>query len=156
LDFGTNIYAALDSDQDRISDDTRGSRLIRPAGATLAGAIWELDPGGSVDYHFHHGAEEMLFVIRGRLTLRTPDGERELAEGDVVHFARGPEGAHGATNGSDSPVRYLMVAAHTTPEVIEYPDGGTIAVMARSASQSGEPLFAYHRVGDAIDPEEAS
>ena len=34
-------------------------------------------------------------MLRGRPTLRTGDGSRELAEGEAVHFPRGPDGAHG-------------------------------------------------------------
>jgi hypothetical protein len=33
-------------------------------------------------------------VLRGRPTLRTPEGERELVEGDVACFMRGAAGAH--------------------------------------------------------------
>jgi uncharacterized cupin superfamily protein len=131
-------------------------RMERPQGATLAVALWELDPGArSGEYHFHHGSEETIIVLRGRPTLRTPDGERELAEGEVVHFARGPEGAHTVVNRSGEPVRYLMAAAHGTPEIIEYPEEGTLCVMARTESQRGGPLFSFHRLDDAVpvDPE---
>jgi uncharacterized cupin superfamily protein len=113
--------------------------------------VWELEPGADVDYHFHHGTQELLLVLRGRLTLRMQDGERELAEGDVVAFPRGAAGAHGTANRSDEVVRYLMVAAHDSPDVIEYPDEGTLAVGARTPSQDGEPLFLRFRAGDAIE-----
>jgi uncharacterized cupin superfamily protein len=149
MEYGTNIWLDLDSEADRIDDAALGKRLFRPPGATLAAAVWELEPSGGVDYHFHHGTEELLLVLRGRLTLRTPDGERELAEGEVVHFPRGLEGAHGIVNRSDAAARYVMVAAHGTPDVIEYPDRGTLAVMARTASEDGEPLFARFRRADA-------
>jgi quercetin dioxygenase-like cupin family protein len=66
----------------------RSKRL--PRGDVLGASVYELDPGNFVVYHFHHGAEEMMIVIRGTPTLRTPDGERMLAEGDVVHFPAGP------------------------------------------------------------------
>ncbi len=78
-------------------------------------------------------------------------GERELDEGEVVHFPRGPEGAHSVANRSDAPVRYVMAAAHPTPEVVEYPDRGTFAVMARTDTQAGGPLFSFHRFADAVD-----
>jgi uncharacterized cupin superfamily protein len=149
-DFGTNIWDELND----LGDGVSGKRLARPAGATLAHAVWELAPGSKpIDYHFHHGSEETIVVLRGRATLRTPEGERELAEGDVVHFARGPEGAHAVGNGGDEPVRYLMAAAHPTPEVVEYPDRGTLAVMARTETAAGGPLFSIHRLGDAVDPD---
>lgn len=34
-----------------------------------------------------------MIVVRGRATLRTPEGEQELGEGDVVAFPRDPTGA---------------------------------------------------------------
>ncbi len=147
-EFGTNIWAELDE----IEDGIRGTRLRRPRGATLAHSVWELDPGARpIDYHFHHGSEETVIVLRGRPTLRTPEGERELEEGEVVHFARGPEGAHSIANRSEAPVRYVMAAAHPTPEVIEYPDKGTLAVMARTDTSAGGPLMSFHRFADAFD-----
>jgi uncharacterized cupin superfamily protein len=60
--------------------------------------------------HFHHGAEEYLVVLRGRPTLRTGDGSRELAEGRGGALPPGPEGAHGLGNETDEPVRVLMAS----------------------------------------------
>ena len=83
------------SDEWEPSDDWSGGggrnkRL--PRGDVLGVSVYELDPGSFVVYHFHHGAEELMIVLRGRPTLRTPEGERELAEGDFVHFPTGPAG----------------------------------------------------------------
>jgi uncharacterized cupin superfamily protein len=130
----------------------RGRRLRRPQGATLSAAVWELEPGATQSpYHFHHGGEELLIVLRGTPTLRSPDGERELKEGEVVHFARGPEGAHQLSNRTDAPVRYVMAAAQGSPEIIEYPDSGKVAAMARTDSALGGPLFTINRIADAVD-----
>ena len=38
---------------------------------------------------------------RGGPTLRTPEGERQLAVGEVVHFPAGPDGTHGLRNDTD-------------------------------------------------------
>jgi uncharacterized cupin superfamily protein len=146
MEFATNVWTELAD----LGDGVRGTRLERIRGETLASAVWELDPGADVDYHFHHGTQELLLVLRGTLTLRTKDGERDLVEGDVAAFPRGADGAHGTTNRSSEPVRYLMVAAHDTPEVIEYPDQGTVAIGSRTPSQDGEPLFLRFRVADAV------
>jgi uncharacterized cupin superfamily protein len=119
-----------------------GRRLARTAGRPLAGAVWELPPDSDGnDYHFHHGTEEYLIVLRGTPTLRTPDGERVLEEGSVVHFPPGPEGAHCLMNRSDVPVRYVMIGAHTSPDVVEYPDKGEFAAGALTQSQRGERFF---------------
>src|ERR1051325_6710606 len=78
------------------------SKRLVPGGGPLLGAtLYELERGNFVVYHAHHGAEELLIVLRGRPTLRTPEGERQLDEGDVVHFTTGPEGAHGLRNDTD-------------------------------------------------------
>jgi uncharacterized cupin superfamily protein len=104
--------------------------------------VWELAPGSDgVDYHFHHGTEELLIVLRGRPTLRTADGERQLEEGEVVHFPPGPQGAHTVVNRTDEDVRYVMVGAHASPDIIEYPDKGTFVAGAKTLSQRGEPFF---------------
>ena len=59
----------------------------------LGGSLYELEPGDRLwPYHTHHANEEWLVVIRGTPTLRTPEGEHELAEGDVVCFRRGKDG----------------------------------------------------------------
>ncbi|MDQ3822448.1 MAG: cupin domain-containing protein [Actinomycetota bacterium] len=138
MEFATNVWEELDD----LDDGIRGKRLERVRGETLAAAVWELEPGASVDYHLHHGTKELLVVLRGRPTLRTHEGERELREGDVVAFARGRDGAHGTVNRTDEPVRYLMVAEHGPLDVIEYPDRGTLGIYGRTASLSGDPLAA--------------
>ena len=147
MEFATNVWEQLEE----MDSGVRGKRLERIRGETLAAAVWELDPGAEIDYHFHHGTKELLVVLRGHVTLRTQDGERELAEGDVVAFPRGADGAHATLNRSTDPARYLMVAAHDTPEVIEYPDKGTLCVYSRTPSQGGEPLYAFFHAADAFD-----
>ncbi len=138
-DWGTDVYEA---ELPEVWEGIRGRRLIREEGRPLSGAVWELPPGSrGVDYHFHHGTEELLIVLRGMATLRTPEGERELPEGSVAHFSPGPVGAHTVMNLSDRPMRYVMIAAHASPDIIEYPDKGEFAAGAKSLSQRGEPFF---------------
>ena len=43
-------------------------------------------------------------------------------------------------NLSDQPMRYLMLAAHASPDIVEYPDKGEFAADAKSLSQRGEPV----------------
>lgn len=108
-----------------------------PRGEALSATVCEIAPGRTGGYyHFHHGAEEMLVVLRGRPTLREPSGERVLEEGDVVHFPVGPEGAHQLLNRSESAVRYLMASTRPSPDVVEYPDSRQLSVMAFTESQS--------------------
>lgn len=151
----SNVWADLGV----LNDDepgVRGERLLERAPETrLRSAVWELDPGKeSGQYHVHHATEELLVVLRGRPTLRTPEGERQLEEGDVVHFPAGPQGAHQVLNRSDEVVRFLMVAAHSHLDVIEYLDDSQVVVWtATDSPQQGKPLFFVHELqhNDAPD-----
>jgi uncharacterized cupin superfamily protein len=94
----------------------------------IGGSLYEVVPGRKLwPYHTHHGNEEWAIVVRGRPTLRTPDGERELAEGDVACFRRGRAGAHQILNRTDEPVRVLMLSTLLKPDVVEYLDSGKVA-----------------------------
>jgi uncharacterized cupin superfamily protein len=119
----------------------RHKRLPRAAERPRLGAtLGELDPGNFVVYHFHHAWEELLVVLRGRPTLRTPEGERRLDEGAVVHFTTGPAGAHGLRNDTDEPVRYVMAGIRASPEVVEYPD------LKQVTGQSLHGIFFIHDI----------
>jgi uncharacterized cupin superfamily protein len=122
-------------------------RLV-PAGQDLGLSLYELEPGKTqAPLHFHHGSEELVLVLRGRPTLRTTEGERQLEPGDVVHFPKGPAGAHQLYNHGDEPARYVVAASHASPDVVEYPDSGKLAAMARGET----PLWTMHRRADAVD-----
>jgi uncharacterized cupin superfamily protein len=93
--------------------------------------VYELDPGKrNVPYHAHHGIEETIVVLRGTPTLRTTEGERELAEGEVVACPRGRAGAHQLINRSDAPTRFLIFSTKAPADLIEYPDSGKISAQA--------------------------
>ena len=126
----------------------KSTRLVA-AGPQLGASVYELGPGNTAAFHFHHGSEELLIVLRGRPTLRTPGGERQLAEGEVVHFPLGPDGAHGFRNDTDEPVRYVVAGIRVSPEVVEYPDTKQITAQARTGTQDGERLWFVHDLGDA-------
>jgi len=118
----------------------------------LALGVYELLPGQTqCPYHFHHGNDELMLVLSGRPTLRTPDGEDELKPGDAVPFPAGRDGAHQVFNRTDEPTRYVMAARHVTPEIVEHLDSGKVLAMARSESQNGAPLWTIHRFGDATE-----
>jgi uncharacterized cupin superfamily protein len=112
----------------------RGEPVARKAGARELGAtLYELAPGSEdIPLHIHHALEELLVVISGTPTLRTLEGERELRPGDVVSFPRGRRGAHAVVNRSQEPLRYLMLSTKTMPEVVEYPEQGTVRVLTRA------------------------
>lgn len=133
-----------DPGEDWSGGGSRGKRL--PRGTALGASVYELGPGNWIPVHFHHGSEELLVVLRGRPTLRTRDGDRQLGEGETVHFPTGPDGTHGVSNDTDESVRYLMVSTLHSPEVVEYPELKQIAAHARTGSQTGERLWLIHDV----------
>jgi uncharacterized cupin superfamily protein len=49
-----------------------------------------------------------------------------LHEGDVVCFPRGKAGAHQIINGTDSPIRVLMLSSTIRGDIIEYLDTGKV------------------------------
>jgi uncharacterized cupin superfamily protein len=129
--------------------EVRGRRVGPAAGAKQLGAgVFEL-PAGKVNlpYHAHHGIEELLLVLSGRPTLRTPTGERELVAGDVVAFPAGAEGAHQLLNRTTAVVRYLMVSTSATADLIEYPDSGKLGALGGAW---GEPGAVAHMFSAAL------
>lgn len=113
----------------------------------LGGSMYELEAGDRLwPYHMHHANEEWLVVLRGRPTLRTPAGERELEEGDVVCFRRGKDGLHQVRNDTDTPIRVLMLSTRFEPDLVEYPDSGKVG----ARSLSGERLL-MSRPGPVLD-----
>lgn len=122
-----------------------GAVRLDRAETGLGASVWELQPGASqFVYHFHHGSDELLVVLRGAPTVRMHDGDRALREGDVVSFPRGPAGGHQIRNDGDETARILIVSSNASPDVAEYPESGKIAWIV-----GGE--HHYHRTGDAVE-----
>jgi uncharacterized cupin superfamily protein len=112
----------------------------------IGGSMYELEPGNRLwPYHTHHANEEWMIVLRGRPTLRTPEGEEQLDEGDVVAFRRGKDGAHQLRNDTEAPIRVLMLSTLLAPDIVEYLDSGKVSVV----DAKGERLFREFRGRDA-------
>lgn len=120
----------------------RGARVGAQAGAERLGAsVYELPPGGaSFPMHAHHANEEMIVVLAGRPTLRTPEGERELEPGELVACPVGRRGAHRLDNRGADPARVLVLSTLELPEVIEYPDSGKLAVRGAGFGEDPDAL----------------
>lgn len=117
-------------------------RAKRIGGDLLGATLYDLPAGERTwPYHYHHGSEEWLLVVAGSPTLRTQEGERVLAEGDVVCFPAGPAGAHQVTG----PGRVLIASDLTVPRTSHYPDSDKV-----SARTSAEDALVF-RAGDAAD-----
>ena len=122
-----------------------GALRLDRADTGLGASVWELQPGASqFVYHFHHGSDELLVVLRGTPTVRMHDGDRALREGDVVSFPRGPAGGHQIRNDGGDVARVLIVSSNASPDVAEYPETGKVAWIV-----DGEHHF--HRASDAVE-----
>jgi uncharacterized cupin superfamily protein len=129
----------------------RRARLGQQAGSRRLGlSLWEVPPGqAAYPYHWHLGEEEMVIVLEGRPSLRTPDGWRELAQGEVLAFLRGEPGAHQLVNRTDRTVRFLAFSTNGEPDIVLYPDSGKISAAERLPQGGGiRELF---RLTDAVE-----
>jgi uncharacterized cupin superfamily protein len=112
----------------------------------MGATLYELPAGErTFPYHYHRGIEEWLIVVAGSPTLRTPEGEQQLREGDVVCFRSGPEGAHQVTG----PGRVLIVSNLTYPSVSVYPDSDKVGT--RPSPDPDDPDRLNFPRGDAVD-----
>jgi uncharacterized cupin superfamily protein len=129
----------------------RRSRLSRQAGSERLGlSMWEL-PAGQAAYPYHHHLteEELLVVLEGRPSLRTPAGWRVLEAGEVVSFLRGEDGAHQLVNRTEETVRFLAFSSHGEPDIVIYPDSGKLGANERRPDGGG--LAVMFRSADATD-----
>ena len=134
-----------DDSLDREGFRHRGAEIGRQAGCERLGAsLYELPPDQAIcPYHVHLANEELMIVIAGHPSVRTPAGWRELTPGEVVSFPIGERGTHQVANWSDQPARVLMISEMRGPEVALYPDSGK--VMARE-QPPGRPATGYRRL----------
>jgi uncharacterized cupin superfamily protein len=113
-------------------------------------SLWEVPPGeAAYPYHAHLTEEELVIVLEGRPSLRTPAGWRELEQGEVVSFPRGERGAHQIANRTDSNVRFLAFSTHGEPDVVLQLDSGKVGAFERLPAGGGLRLW-FHRE-DQVD-----
>src|SRR4051812_39376860 len=126
-----NVYEPeFDVEQDAPPYVWRRARVGRAAGARQLGAsLFAVPPGGTTfPLHAHLHNEELLVVVSGAPTLRTLEGERLLAAGEVVAFVAGRAGAHELRNDSAEEVRLLIVSTMVAPEINLFPDTNEVWV----------------------------
>jgi uncharacterized cupin superfamily protein len=144
-----NIFQTPCEHKDGTPEGFRAGRAFVgwEAGARHLGAsVYELPPGQALNpYHWHVVEEEILFVLDGSPSVRTPEGWVELGRGDVLVFPPGEEGAHQVANRSADPARVLMVSNARQSEICFYPDSGKVGVYPRR----GEG--ALYACADAVD-----
>ena len=92
--------------------------------------FYTLEPGKrNYPYHQHFGREEVFYIISGSATLKTPRGNREVTEGDVIVIPANSNGAHMLTNTSKEMFSYLDVDTISSSDVVVYPDSGNVRVL---------------------------
>ena len=82
-----------------------------------------------------------MIVLDGTPSLRTPDGWRELEQGEVVTFLRGEQGAHQIVNRTDEPVRFLAFSPSGEPDIVLQLDSGKIGAVERRSDGGGLRLW---------------
>ena len=129
----------------------RRARVGRQLGTELLGAsFWEVEPGqAAYPYHLHLAEEELVVVVEGQPSLRTPEGWREIEPGEILSFRRGEAGAHQLVNRSDGVVRFLALSTQFGPDIAIYPDSGKVGAFERRPTGGG--LRKSFRLADAVD-----
>jgi uncharacterized cupin superfamily protein len=151
----TNVYEPeFDDTEERPGFINRRARIGRQVGAERLGmSLYEILPGqANFPYHWHGANEELAIALAGRPSVRTPDGSRELAPGEVVSFPAGEDGAHQITSRGDEPAHMLIVSTMLGPEVNGYPDSNKIIATIRApGSPDDGSLTASFRLADEVD-----
>ena len=116
----------------------RRARLGRQAGSEkLSMSLWDLPAGeAAYPYHFHLAEEEIVVLLEGRPSLRTPAGWREMEEGEVVSFLVGEDGAHQIVNRTEETVRFLAFS-NQQPDIVVRPDSRSLSVFERRPEGGG-------------------
>jgi uncharacterized cupin superfamily protein len=128
----------------------RRAKVGLQGGAVKTGlSYWEVDPGeAAYPYHAHLTEEEIIVIQKGRPSLRTPDGWRELEPGEVVVFPTGEKGAHQIVNKTDETISFLAFSNSGQPEIVIQLDAGKIGAFERPVDGGG--LSLWFREADAV------
>jgi uncharacterized cupin superfamily protein len=144
----------FDAASERPGFEYRRARLGRQAGGSRLGAsLYAVPPGqATFPYHWHAANEELLIVLSGTVSVRTPSGWADLEEGRVLSFPRGQDGAHQVANRTGEEVRFLVVSEMNAPEVSGYPDSDKVLAATRPpGGAGGAGIFTAFRLADEVD-----
>lgn len=125
-------------------------------GARMLGYNITAVPAGKRAFplHNHHANEEMFFILQGTGELRIGQERYSLRSGDFIACPPGgPEVAHQIINTGTGELRYLAVSTMVSPETVEYPDSGKVALISRQNAPDGSLRLVRHvaRQGDSVD-----
>ena len=130
------------------------TRLADPLGLTQMGVgEVELQPGSATGLlHYHYGADEMIYVLEGEVTLVEEGGvEQVLTAGDAAGWKAGDVVGHTIENRSDKPARLLEIGTRPSEDTAVYL-GYDLMYRARNGvdititSRSGRPYQAGEEV----------
>ena len=76
----------------------------------------------SAQRHWHSHEDEFVMVLRGKLTLVTDSGEREIGPGMVAGFPAGVADGHHLVNKSAEDAVYLEIGTRAEADECVYPD----------------------------------
>lgn len=108
-------------------------------------SYYEIPPGKSnYPFHYHMDSEESFYILSGKGTLKTIDGETSVEAGDFIFFPAGEKGAHRLINVSDSTLSYLDFDTACALDVCIYPDSQKIAIRGKGIRQ-------VHRQDSQVD-----
>ena len=118
----------------------------------------ELAPGSATGLlHYHHGADEMIYVLQGEVTLVEEGGVEELLRaGDAAGWKAGQVIGHSIENRSDKPARLLEIGTRPAEDTAVY-IGLDLMYRARNGdeitirSRNGRPYDAGEEVPEIVE-----
>lgn len=126
------------------------TRLGDPVGLTQMGVgEVELAPGSATGLlHYHHGADEMIYVLEGEVTL-VEEGRPAvvLGPGDAAGWKAGDTVGHTIENRSDKPARLLEIGTRPAEDTAIYVGldlmyrarhGANISIRSRAGRRYGD------------------
>jgi len=147
----------------RLVNRTKGcwkTQLGNPLGLTQMG-VGEvtLEPGSATGLlHYHHGADEMIYVLEGEVTLvEEGQPDRTLAAGDAAGWKAGEKVGHTIENRSGEPARILEIGTRPPEDTAVYV-GLDLIYRARNGAditirrRSGKPYLPGEEVDPISDP----
>lgn len=122
-------------------------------GLTQFGAFTEtLTPGSASSRpHWHLHEDEMVFVLKGEVTLIEDNAAVPLHPGDVATFKAGTPIGHCLRNDSNDDVSYLVIGTRSENDVGTYTDNGDTVTIAngtktlRDASGNIKKTTPHHK-----------
>lgn len=94
-------------------------------------AIYEIPPQKSnYPYHYHEKNEEVFYIISGEGIIETPEGNKNIKQGDVIVCPPSPESAHKLFNISKSEnLIYVEFDTVNFPDITYYPHTNKVGII---------------------------